>query len=146
MLRIFRSITSRFDVLGWSLMYLRWLARLVSDYRSFPLASLSLRVPSSLRPQVSTPIQCRRASPRSPCQRRSLFVFPFCPYFDSLIPFFFDRLRFPVHAWSHPYRIDHISYSSTSLTIPGLPRYSPRDPSPEPSYLATPWNYEFTNC
>ena len=36
MLRIFRSITSRFDVLGWSLMYLRWLARLVSDYRSFP--------------------------------------------------------------------------------------------------------------
>ena len=44
-------ITLRFDVLGWSLMYLNPLVRLVSDNRSFPLASISLCVPS--RPQVS---------------------------------------------------------------------------------------------
>ena len=98
-------------------MYLRWLTRLLSDYQSFPLTSLSLRVPSSLRPQVSTPIQCRRASPCSPCQR-SLFCFPLLLLLRlAYSPLRFDPPFLPIHTWSHPYRIDHISTFPTSLSL-----------------------------
>ena len=50
--------------------------------------SLSSRALKLFVFKVSTPIQCRRASPRSPCQRRSfLFLFSsFHPYFDLLTP------------------------------------------------------------
>jgi len=52
--------------------------------------------------------QCR-ASLCLPCQQRSPpLVFPFCLYLVLLTPFF-DRLHFPVHTWSHPYQIDHLS-------------------------------------
>jgi hypothetical protein len=62
------------------------------------------------------------------------FSFPFCLYLASLT-LFFDRPHFPVHAWSHPYRVDH--FSTPTSTIPDLPCYSLRDPSSKLSYLAS---------
>ena len=56
-------------------------------------------------------------------------------YFDSLIHFL-DRPYSLQHVWSNSYRIDHTHIYSTS-TIPDLPRYSLRDPSPTPFYLAS---------
>ena len=88
MLRIFRSITLRFDVLGWSLMYLRWLARLVSDYRSFPSHLSLFACPQAfvLKPQrrFSAAEQVRVCL----VNEDLYFVFPFCSYFDSLTHLF----------------------------------------------------------
>ena len=73
-LRFSCRITSRFNVLGQSLMYLNPLVWLVSDLSKFPprLSLTPFACPQVLfAPQVPTLIQCHRASPHLPCIRRS---------------------------------------------------------------------------
>ena len=57
-----------------SLMYLNCLARPVSNIEVSPSRLSLFACPQTFffAPQVPTPIQCHRASPRSSCQRRSL--------------------------------------------------------------------------
>ena len=122
-------------------MYLRQLARLVFDYRSFPLASLTLHVPSSLLPcpQVPTPIQCRRASPHSPCQRR--FVFPFVFTLTHLLSSSIALTSLHTRGLILIGLITSLPHLLLSTSIsPDLPRSSLRDPSSKPSYLASPQN------
>jgi len=91
-------------------MYLKCLARAVSDYRSFPRVSLSL--PSRALKSSSLLKSQHRFSATE--QVRVCLVYKDLPLAFPLLCLprlayhFFNRSHFPVHAWSDLYRIDHL--------------------------------------
>ena len=148
--RLSRRLTFRFDVLGRPLTVqpvshvfkVPCLTCFCINRSSPAPLSLIFACPQAFffTPQVPTPIQCRRANPRLPCQRRSSpfvspFVFTSSRLPSSYIPFTSLDARGLVLIGLITSLLLYIS--STSI-YPYLPRYSLRGPSSILSYLASP--------